>query len=420
MKKDIYKQIFQTRTFYIVFSIIASIALWTYVEYAENPDVSVTVSGIAVDVTGEDTLADSNLVVTGMDNSVLSVRFTGKRNTVVSFNNRNITATLDLSEIARSGVAGVYQLRYEINYPDGTNQNAVTAMNTATSFITVTVERLITKTVKVEGSNEGSVAPGYQAEPLTFDADTITVSGPESVVETVDHAWVVLNRKDVSQTLTEQVDVTLVDADGIPISMDNLTLSQNVIAVTLTIKMVKEVTLDVNLVSGASADDKNTVIKIEPATITLSGDPAVLTDLNKLILGTVNLTDFTSTFNEVMKIQLPNGVENLSGETTASVSVEVIGCASKRLSATNISTRNVTDGYKDVIITQSLDITLRGAQSDLDQITADNIRIIADLSELGNTTGTFSVAAIINVDGFPNVDAIGPYTVTVAVTEATG
>ena len=418
MKKGIYHKIFQTKTFYILFSIIVSIALWTYVEYAENPDVGVTIAGISVDVVGEDTLTDSNLVITGLDNEALTIRFTGKRNTVAAFNNRNLTASVDLSEIARAGVAGVYQLPYEIIYPDGTNTNAISGTSSPTSFITVTVERLITKTIEVKGSNEGSVAVGYQAEPLEFDTDTIKISGPESIVETVDHAWVVINRTDVSQTVTERVDVTLVNADGIPVSAENITLSQDTIQVTLTIKMVKEVTLDVNLISGASADSKNSVVKIEPASITLSGDPEVLSDLNTIVLGTVDLTDFTVTFSEAMKISLPNGVENLTGETSAKVSVEVIGCSSRRLSATNISTRNVTEGYNDVMITQSLDVTLRGSEKDLEQITASNIRIVADLAELGNTTGTFSVAAYIYVDGFPNVDAIGDYTVTVALTES--
>ena len=417
MKKGIFKKVFQTKTFYILFSIIASIALWTYVEYAENPDVNVSISGIAVEVVGEDTLTDSNLVITTLDNEALTIRFTGKRNTVASLNNKNVTVSVDLAEIARAGVAGVYQLPYEIIYPDGVNTNAISDTNSPTNFITVTVERLITKTIEVKGSNEGSVAEGYQAEPLKFDTDTITVSGPESVVENIDHAWVVINRTDVSETLTEQVDVTLVDANGVPVNAENVTMSQDVITVTLTIKMVKEVNLTVNLIHGASATDTNTVVKIEPSSVTLSGDPEVLNDLNSLVLGTVDLTDFVSTFSESMKITLPNGVESLSGETTATVSVEVIGCATKRLSATNISTKNVTVGYQDIIITQSLDITLRGTQSDLDQITSDNIRIVADLSELGNTTGTFSVAASVDVDGFPNVDAIGEYTVTVALTE---
>ena len=63
--------------------------------------------------------------ITALDNEALTIRFTGKRNTVASLNNKNVTVTVDLSEIARSGVAGVYQLPYEIIYPDGINTNAV-------------------------------------------------------------------------------------------------------------------------------------------------------------------------------------------------------------------------------------------------------------------------------------------------------
>lgn len=77
----------------------------------------------------------------------------------------------------------------------------------------------------------------------------------------------------------------------------------------------------------------------------------------------------------------------------------------------------MTEGFKASIITQSLDILLRGSEESLDRITSDNVRIIADLSELGNATGTMSVSAVVYIDGYSDVDAIGEYKISVSVTE---
>jgi hypothetical protein len=116
-----------------------------------------------------------------------------------------------------------------------------------------------------------------------------------------------------------------------------------------------------------------------------------------------------------MSIPIPNEVRNVSGETTASVHVEVLDMSTSRVSATNIYWRNAPMGHTVNIITQSLDVLLRGDDDILSEITGDNIRIIADLSEAGGSTGTMSVSAKVYIDGYSDVDAIGSYRVSVAI-----
>ena len=119
--------------------------------------------------------------------------------------------------------------------------------------------------------------------------------------------------------------------------------------------------------------------------------------------------------SESFTITVPNDVENLSGETTATVQVEVLNMATARISATNITTRNAPENNEVNIITQSLDVLLRGPENLLGNITSDNIRIVADLSELGGATGTMSVSAKVYIDGYSDVDAIGTYRISVEV-----
>ena len=109
---------------------------------------------------------------------------------------------------------------------------------------------------------------------------------------------------------------------------------------------------------------------------------------------------------------------NLTGTTEATVTVQVLGMSTNRLSVTNIRTQNVTEGYVASILTQSLDVTVRGSSADISQLKADNIWIVADLSDLGNAAGTFSVDARVHIDGFPNMGAVGEYKITVSLTEA--
>ncbi len=60
---------------------------------------------------------------------------------------------------------------------------------------------------------------------------------------------------------------------------------------------------------------------------------------------------------------------------------------------------------------------MRGIDDTAEQVLPENVRVIADMAEIGNSEGTFTVPAIIMVDGTTTVDAIGKYSVTVVVTK---
>lgn len=408
---------FATKAFRIIFSIVVAVALWTYVVHSENPNVDWVVRNIQVQFANEDALTNSNLVLTDVDVRAVTLEFTGRRNEVTKLTNSNITLTVDLSEIARSGsVTGSYQLHYEIDYPSGVNNVEVT--RASSDFVAVKVESLVTKVVEIRGVNECSIAEGYQSKPMIFDTETIEVSGPESAVKLVDCAKVTLERENVSRTIQENVDVVLIDAEGHELLGDNLTMSHPKVSVTLPIVMVKEIPLAVTFIYGASATENNVSYEINPKIIQISGDPDTLSTINQINLGTIDLTSFSMSTTETYPITLPDNVDNLSGNATATVQVEVLDQSIGRISANNIQYRNATEGFDVMVITQSLDILLRGPEESVNKITSSNIRIVADLSELGNATGTMSVEAKVYIDGYSNVDAIGVYRISISVNKS--
>ena len=417
MIKEKINNALRSRAFYIVFSILASFALWTYVAYIENPDVTVPVSGIKVEFVGEDSLTDNDLIITGVDTDKIVLRFTGKRNNVSQLSSTNLTVTVDMTEIANIGVAGVYQLSYTVNYPDNVTASGIYISGASVDYITVTVEKLVSEPVIVKGVYNGDVEEGYEAEPLEFDPEMITVSGPESEISQISYAWVEIERDNLSKTLVIEMPYTLMDEDGNEVPTDNLILSSETVVVTVPVVMIKEIPLTVNLAEGAGATEKNTIVSYSPETITLSGDADILNDINLIELGTVDLTSFTASTTLEFPIMIPNGTENLTGETMAVVTCEITGLETRDLISSNIQDSNVTEGYSATVITQSLPVTIRGKEGIIDEVSASNIRIVADLSELGNTTGVFTVTAKVYVDGYTEVGAVGEYKVSVSVTE---
>ncbi len=176
---------------------------------------------------------------------------------------------------------------------------------------------------------------------------------------------------------------------------------------------IKDIPLQVELVEGAGATTANTKVTLTPDRITLAGDSAILEGMNRIILSTIDLTDFRTSFSETYTIPFDNSLRNISGVTEAKVDVEIVGLSTANYTVKNISVINVPDNIEAEIVTESLDVVLRGTQEQLDQLTAENIRAVADLSDYKDSTGSFMPHAKIYVDGFVDVGAVGNYPITV-------
>lgn len=76
------------------------------------------------------------------------------------------------------------------------------------------------------------------------------------------------------------------------------------------------------------------------------------------------------------------------------------------IGATNIAFINTPDGFNAKSITQLVQTTVRASATDIDTIAANNLRVVADLSEY-TQAGTYQVPVTIYIDGYPDAGVIG-------------
>ena len=60
-------------------------------------------------------------------------------------------------------------------------------------------------------------------------------------------------------------------------------------------------------------------------------------------------------------------------------------------------------------MTQSVNVTVRGRASELEKVTEQNVRVVADLSDMSSSSGVYTVRAKVYVDGAAEAGAIGTY-----------
>ena len=180
---------------------------------------------------------------------------------------------------------------------------------------------------------------------------------------------------------------------------------------------VKEVPLTVDLIANGGATSANTKISIEPESITLAGDTSILSALNRISLATIDLGDFESTFGSEYRIIYDDGLKNLSGITEAKVSIEIVGLETRSYAVQqeNMSCINVTEGYSAEVLSENLVVKLRGLKEQLEQVRGENIRVVADLKDFNTSVGQYMPPVKISVDGFPELGAMGDYTISIEI-----
>ena len=407
------KKIYNSKAFWMIVSLLASLAIWVYVTSVETDESKTTFRGVKVELVGEDILRDSkNLVVTDMDTSTVTVEVVGPRRIIGSLSSDQLVAQVDVSKLSR---AAYTSQQYTIVYPDGTDTSKLSESRRTPETINFMVSAQTSKSIQVRGSFDGSLAEGYTAEMPVFEPSTITITGSEAYLKDVEYAWVTFGKENVDSTYSVETGFTLMDANNEPCPTTGISFSTDVVTATLPLLTLKEVNLDVNIIEGAGATRANTKITIDPVSVTLAGDSALLAGMNKIILATIDLTDFSSTFTETYTIPIDNELKNTTGITKATVTVEIVGLETKTFRVTNFSCINATEGYEADIITESKEITLRGTPEALAQIKAENIRAVADLTDYKESTGTYMPQVKVYVDGFTDVGAIGENTISIEI-----
>ena len=403
---------------YIILSGLAALILWVYVAEAQGDDIKITLPGISVVFEGENVLRETReMIVSDIGSNSVTVTFSGSRRVLSGLNDKNISAVIDLSAITRTGNwAQVPTIRY----PNRTDTSAITSVVVEPETVSFYVDKLDKKTVEVKGVFNGSAAEGYSADPLVFSPSTVIVYGPAKVLANVKDAFVEVNRTDVDRTLSFGSTYVLRDENGEEFKSDELTFSDETVEVTLPILAVKEVSLTVELIAGGGATKENVKWKLEPATVTLTGDAEALSGVNSIPVARIDLATVDEPITETYRFDIPNDTEIASGSRETTLTLEIGGLSRRSFSIdqSNIACINVSEGFTATVMNTRLDnVVIRGPEDVVKGLNELNIRAVADLSNYGTATGIVSVPVSISINGTTEAGAVGEYRVYINIAE---
>ncbi len=401
---------------YMALSLLLAILFWLYVDNAEGGKISETFYNVPVEFIGEtDVLATRGLMLADAGETTITLRLSGPRLAISSLDRDDIRIQVDLTGI---NAVSTYQLSYTVNYPDSINNSDISIESASRSTVTVQVIELSTKTVPVVAEIVGKVADGYMymSDRLVLEPSTLTVSGREEDIADVEQARIVLDLTDATSTVEREFTYQLLDSAGGQVPTDGIRVSDKRIEVTAPVFLVKDLDLTIKWKEAAGSMLENVDWEIVPNKITVAGEASSLETKENIILGEVDLSNLLSDTQLELEIDTPANCVNSSGIASATVSIKFInGLETRLFTVTNIAARGLSNGQNFSRITNSVDVVVRGMPEELEELTADDIRIVVDLTEY-TSDGTYSVPATVLVDGHDGVGAVGSYTVACKIT----
>ncbi len=394
------------RTFLL--ALVLGISVWVSAVSAADPnEVQPYPNPIPLQVIGQ----DPSLVVTSELPSTVEVSLRAPRSVWDSLIARedSVRAILDLTGLS----AGEHTMNVQITVDRRPYQ--LVLVNPTT--LTVDLESVATQTYPLVLSLAGQPAAGYQAGDASMDLTEVAVSGPESLIQQVGQARVVVNLDGIRESIDESLQIQVVDAQNK--ALKGLTINPESVRVNIPISLLggfRDVAVKVIVQGQQAAGYRIENISVFPPVITVSAENPELVNALPGVVETqpLDLQDRHEDVSTRLSLNLPDNI-TIIGSKTVQVQVNISPIqTSLTLSNQPINIIGLSEGLSAQVFPQSVDVIISGPVPVLDALTSKEITVSVDCKELD--VGVYQLEPKVNplVDNV-SVESILPSTVEVVI-----
>lgn len=412
------------KVLYILLSVLIAAATWFFVDgYGNNGGpflVNQKITNIPIEYTSEDTLTDRGLMLLKDGTSqTIDLTFRGARRVVTQLDQSKIRVTVDLSGVSRAGVQGLGTSISFANRKFSLNNN-ITIEDRSFYNATVNISELNSRTVEVRCELTGNVADGYSAGEVQLSQSTVEIRGLAKDINPVSYAKVTLDiGKNALETVNQSLSLQFYDRYDHLIENDNIYPLTDSIQATLPVYVTKELKLMMDFQEAPGARISNLDYTISPSTITVSGDSTKLKNVDSIVLGEFDLMKLLDegASTNTYPIIIPDGCQNLSGVTRATLQIKFKDIASAEVVANQMAYTALPEGKEAEVLTEELMVTVFGTAEEVSSTTSENLIVTADLTDYSAASGTYTVPATVSVKGIGDIGILGKYQIQVTIRE---
>ena len=263
---------------------------------------------------------------------------------------------------------------------------------------------------------------GYVARAPVLEPITATVSGPASVVNQVSQVSAELYLRSAKETIERSVDLSARNLNGDVLK--RLTITPPKVYVRVPIEQrfgYRDVSVSVVIRGEVAPGYWISNILVNPSTVTVVGGPSALNNIPGYVeTFEVDVSDASDDVSERVALNLPAGVSIVQAEAQGNdnagavqVTVDVAAIEGGQTVQRPVTFQGLGETWWAVASPAQVDVILSGPLPRLQSLTAQDVKVIADL--FGLEPGMHKVKPTIVVPEGLSVESVLPDTVEVEI-----
>ncbi len=282
--------------------------------------------------------------------------------------------------------------------------------------ISLAIETVITKTMKIEKRISGEPAMGYKAEDPIWDGSDVIVMGRATQVKRITQVVAALDINNAAETIKKNVPLRAYDQNG--------SLVTDVTLLPDKIKLVQPITLMggyrnvvVRVVTSGKVADGYRTTNITPSPLSVlvfSNDPQLVKQLPGYVeTEPLDINGATDDIETILQLNLPEGV-TVVGDPNVLVQVGVAALKNSVTISRQVEVIGLLPGFQASVSPELVDVIVYGPVPVINKLSLVDVRVIVDLSGLEIGVHKIKPSVEILPDGI-RMEAVMPDTVEVEI-----
>ena len=288
------RRLFQRNLPAKIFALLVAIVLWFFVMNDQNPSIDGSFT-VPLNVVN----APEGYKISRSDDTI-KIKVRGPRSLFVSAAASEFKAYVSLDGVEE----GRNSIKVQTVLPQGFE-----LVEASPDVVTVTVEKIVQRQVKVDLIVTGASAQGTTVAKVEQNVSSVTVEGPKSSVDEVARVIGYVGLSGNKEDFNISVPLTAVNSDGREVEDVRVTPKSAEASVQLARGLSKKVVEIKPVFSGElPAGYVLDRVRIDPSKIEIAGASTILDSLTAIDTEKIPLATETKSFHKEVQLELPEGV----------------------------------------------------------------------------------------------------------------
>jgi YbbR domain-containing protein len=371
----------------LALAIVLALAVWVNATAAEDPDevhsleipAPVTIRGLS-----------AGLVATGGEHTSVRVTLRAPRSLWPGLQAGQVLVEADLS--------GKEEGAYTVPLTAIVEQHPVRIEKLEPDLLSLSVERLETRSLSVRAELSGQLAVGFSAGTPVLVPAHVTLSGPASFVDRVVDVVAPMSVTGLRSDASGTTQLVALDSTGQIVPSVKIQPESGMVFLPIAQQGgYRDFVVKAVIVGAVQNGFRLTGLAVTPSVVTLfSTDPSIVLGMAGYV--ETEPLDITGAKEDVVRrlsLKLPAGV-TVVGDSTLEVNVSISAIEDSQKLTRKVSTKGLVAGLTVVSISPAMvDVIVAGPLDDLRKLQPSEVEVMLDLSGYG--PGTYTLAPTVRI-----------------------